>query len=205
MHEDRVQCQGYCKEDLPRESFYKNRSKKNGLSIFCKECTKIAVSNYQQRKKRELYSPQVVVPCKDGCGNQQTHNAQDGRCADCRYKLKMRLKYRENSEYYKKKNTALRLRRASISAEVEREEMENISRRVKLKKGDMLLLNQFTDTTWRNRREVDPLNIFSDDLERIMELGFLKSKEEDDEVKFALTEKGLKFLGLSNDLLEEKS
>lgn len=180
-----VKCQK-CKEYFPRELFYKNKSKENGLSDFCKECQKLAV-----RKKT------LSLPCIDGCGKNQSNNATDGRCADCRYKLKMRLKYRDNPEYYRKKNKAFRTRHADIDAEVKQEELEVINSRVQLTKGERLALNWFNEG-WISSKILDRLGAFSgNDLERLEQLGFIIMREVDGSNEYALTEKGLEFLNNS--------
>ncbi len=42
-------CAG-CKEHFSAERFYKNKTNEDGLSIYCKECTKMNAKKYYQKK-----------------------------------------------------------------------------------------------------------------------------------------------------------
>lgn len=42
-------CSG-CKQSLPTGEFYKNKTNDDGLSIYCKECTKMNAKKYYQKK-----------------------------------------------------------------------------------------------------------------------------------------------------------
>lgn len=42
-------CTG-CKEMLPLDSFYKNKTTEDGKSIYCKSCTKLNAKKYYQKK-----------------------------------------------------------------------------------------------------------------------------------------------------------
>ena len=42
-------CTG-CKETLPLNEFYKNKTNEDGKSIYCKECTKLNAKKYYQKK-----------------------------------------------------------------------------------------------------------------------------------------------------------
>lgn len=184
-----VKCQGQCKEYLPRESFYKNRSKANGLSVFCKECSKIAVRNYHEKKK--IDPAPISAICKQ-CGRKRNNYRirPDGICGKCKHKERTREKYRANPEYFKNKNRELRERRAAINAETEIEE----NHRPYLSKAEMFIMTRFYNCSWLTRREIDPVRISSYELERLEELGLIRTKED----SYALTEKGLEFLGIDS-------
>jgi hypothetical protein len=42
-------CSG-CKDTLPLDQFYKNKTNEDGKSIYCKECTKLNAKKYYQKK-----------------------------------------------------------------------------------------------------------------------------------------------------------
>lgn len=186
-----VKCQGRCKQYLPRESFYRNRSKPNGLSIFCKECANIAVKNYQEKKKENPSSTIICIECGKKRNNYRIR--PDGICGRCKHKEKAREKYRANPEYFKTKNRELRQRRAAIDAEIEREELEIQKNQPRLTKAEMFIMTRFHDSSWLTRRELDPMKVSLDELKRLEELGLIKARDD----SYALTEKGLEFLGFA--------
>ena len=187
-------CQGKCKQELPRESFYRNRSKPNGLSIFCKECTKIAVENYEKRKKEGKPKGLTCVVC----GQKRARYAPEGKCGDCRHREKMRLRYQQNPEYYRLKHLNWRKKRSATKEEIERQEFEIMEKRIRLNRGEMFLITRFNGSMWKSRHEIDPLKICTDEIERLHEIGLIQATEVDNTIEYALTEKGLEFLGIEN-------
>ena len=64
-----------CKQNLPKEDFYKNSNAKDGLTTYCKKCHKECLTPYKKKESR-----QVLANFKDG--SVQPYKSLNALCSD---------------------------------------------------------------------------------------------------------------------------
>lgn len=66
-------CSG-CKNTLPTNLFYKNKTNEDGLSIYCKDCTKMNAKKYYQKKLIKEANKETILR-KLGANKQKKNKA----------------------------------------------------------------------------------------------------------------------------------
>jgi hypothetical protein len=66
MSEKTKSCAGCKEKSIAVNEFYKNKTTEDGLSIYCKKCTKLNAKKYYQKKLLKKASEDTGVTIKDG-------------------------------------------------------------------------------------------------------------------------------------------
>jgi len=66
MSEKTKSCAGCKEKSISVNEFYKNKTTEDGLSIYCKKCTKLNAKKYYQKKLLKKASENTGVTIKDG-------------------------------------------------------------------------------------------------------------------------------------------